>query len=444
MSMHTPEEWNHHATLNMTQAQQQQYRALAQCDSSRRAHNDTVNSNLSMYDSVHRSMSQKVKNSYRMIEKLQKRAQSLEASIASSKNSMAMLEKALRAKDAPLQLCTWRLEQREKRPLREQVRDNVEIALEEEKATLMEAQRRLVEGMKKTKGMLDALEEALHDVRQDIEHKMQALSVDEMCLRSTERSMHAVVERTPPPSSHRSTPRSPGSSRSARHQVALAETSRNEVNRQQEAERLNRSALAREEAAKALREESAKLASRCDHAAHDAQDKTEKRMQERVHENQTMRRRLEGELRETMDKIEHTKATMSQTRHHMKALEEPMDLTATCSSWRKQRVNKEHINDPVSTALHEHRMTVLSAHQDLLSQHQNEKTNLKELNERRERLKEDLRDKTASLHIDLNCLTHEAIQLNGKNWAGVSKQKLARSMKVDRGFIPGAVPVSAR
>ena len=40
------------------------------------------------------------------------------------------LEAALASKEAPLALCAWRMEQREKRPLREQVRDTVEVCLE--------------------------------------------------------------------------------------------------------------------------------------------------------------------------------------------------------------------------------------------------------------------------------------------------------------------------
>lgn len=40
------------------------------------------------------------------------------------------LQDALVAKEAPLTLCTWRMEQRERRPLKEQVRDGVEVCLE--------------------------------------------------------------------------------------------------------------------------------------------------------------------------------------------------------------------------------------------------------------------------------------------------------------------------
>lgn len=43
---------------------------------------------------------------------------------------LASLQDALVAKEAPLTLCTWRMEQRERRPLKEQVRDGVEVCLE--------------------------------------------------------------------------------------------------------------------------------------------------------------------------------------------------------------------------------------------------------------------------------------------------------------------------
>ena len=49
-----------------------------------------------------------------------------------SRQSLLKVEEALEAKEAPLNLCAWRLEQRERRPLREQVRDAAEVCLEVE------------------------------------------------------------------------------------------------------------------------------------------------------------------------------------------------------------------------------------------------------------------------------------------------------------------------
>jgi len=440
MSMHTTQEWVQHAHYNMYQAQHAHKKAEMQKEQSRRAHGEVMSDNLSMYSELHSNLEQKVKTSHRLLDKLMHRAESVENSLQHSRHSFEKLEQALAAKDAPLQLCTWRMEQRERRPLREQVRDAVEVALEVEKVTLLDAQRKLKEALKKTKATIQMLESKLDELRHDISQKSQALSVDEMCLRTTNRSFGQVADmQRHTLSSHGSRnqpPPSAGSRRSTRHEVATHESSRNEVQRQQEAVKLNQSAVSREEVAKELRDECAKLVARCERATQEAMAKTERSMKERINDNQGMRRRLETELRETCEQIANTKVTINQTKTQIKNLEEPMELCSTCASWRKQRATKEHIADPVTTTLQEHQMTLLRSHEELRSHHQSEKSVLQELQEKRERLKEDLRDKTAALHIDLNCMTHEATQLNGKPSKAIAKDKLPRAMKVDPTFIP--------
>merc|ERR1719217_1651311 len=135
-------------------------------------------------------------------------------------------------------------------------------------------------------------------------------------------------------------------------------------------------------------------------------------------------------------KIESTKHTISSTRTQIKSLQEPIEMCSTCSSWRKQRATREHIVDPVSTTLSEHQTMLLRSHEELRGHHQSEKSILADLQERRERLKEDLKDKTAALHIDLNCLTHEAMVMNGKASKSLSKNKLSRALRVDPSFVP--------
>merc|ERR1719414_192128 len=148
------------------------------------------------------------------------------------------------------------------------------------------------------------------------------------------------------------------------------------------------------------------LISRCQKAADEAAAKTGRFLQDRVNENQNMRRKLEDEIRETKAKIDHTKDTINETRNQIKALEEPMDMTSTCASFRRQRATREHIHDPVTTKIQEHQTTVHRAQQDLIGHHAEEKMNLQDLNERMARLKDDLKDKTLSQHIDTNCLSH--------------------------------------
>jgi len=445
-SMHTTSEWHQHAGQNMTQAQQSHRKAHRQNEASQQAHQETTNDNLAMYNEVNGSLQHKIQNTHRLIDTLQKRADSLESSIQQQQNSLANLEAALRAKDPPMQLCMHRMEQRERRPLREQVRDNPEVALESEKSVLTDTQRKLSEAMKRTKAMIHELEGRLAEVRHDLSHKHQALGIDETCLRTTQRSHQTILELAKSPMSPRG--RLPLARRSATAQVGLQESSRNELNRQQEAVRLSQAAASTEEAAKLQRDDNKVLIARCQKAADDARARTEHALQERINENQQMRRRLEGEIKETTGKIDHTKNTISETRAQIKALEEPMDLTTTCSSFRKQRATREHINDPVTSSIAEHQVMVIRARNELVGHHEAEKSNLQELNERRERLKDDMRDKTAALHIDLNCLTHDAAHTNGKPTTFLSQNKLSRAMKIDSRFVPSlggtAMPMTAR
>eukprot|EP00435_Cladocopium_sp_Y103_P047429 s103_g13.t3 len=307
-----------------------------------------------------------------------------------------------------------------------------------EKATLIDAQRKLKDFIKKTRAAITSLEGKLEELRYDIQQKSQALSVDELCLRTTSRSLETVSERSTflrqgassGCSGSRNLPsKIRGGAQLARHEVASQEGSRNEILRQQEALRLNQSAIHREQAAKELREEASKLIQRVARAAEDATAKTDKSMKDRVNENQQMRRRLESELRETCNQINVTKNTIQDTKTQIRSLEEPMELTSTCASWRQQRASREKTQDPVSSTLQQHQMILLRCHEDLRQHHQNEKNILQELQEKKEQLKEDLQDKTCALHIDLNCLTHEATCLNGKPSPAISRQRLPKAMK---------------
>lgn len=104
----------------------------------------------------------------------------------------------------------------------------------------------------RAKANLSASPGKLDELRHDIQQKTQALSVDELCLRTTSRSLETVADRnaymaartgTPsrnlPPSSHAR--RRTQGAQSARHEVSAHESARNEVLRQQEALRLNQS-----------------------------------------------------------------------------------------------------------------------------------------------------------------------------------------------------------
>eukprot|EP00439_Symbiodinium_sp_Y106_P081264 s42_g20.t1 len=188
MSMHTTQDWVQHAQFNMYQAQSTHRKAHDQQERSAKAHSEVMSDNMGMYGELHTSLDHKVKTSQRLLDKLTHRAQSVENSLQHTRATLHKLEEALAAKEgsgsykisfreAPLALCMWRMEQRERRPLREQVRDTVEVCLEVEKATLMDAQRKLKDSIKKTRATIAALESKLDELRHDIQQKTQALSV---------------------------------------------------------------------------------------------------------------------------------------------------------------------------------------------------------------------------------------------------------------------------
>lgn len=435
--MHATDDWYHHAGSNMGQARDLSRKAGKQNDISFASHADTVNNNLYMYGEVHGTLKQKVQTSYRLIDVLQRRANSVENSIQHCMHSLSQLDATHRALDPQIQLTMWRLEQREGRPLSEQVNDGPEMQLEAEKDMLMDTQQKLSDAMKRTKNTIHELEGQLKDVRHDIEHKTQALGIDETCLRTTQRSFALMAERSRP-FSNPPGGRQPGVPKSltSKTPFSLSDSSRNETVRQQEAARLNVSAASREEAAKALRDDNKSMTTRLRKGAEEMHQRSERTLQERISECQAMRKRLEEEIAGTNQRIDHTKHTIQETRQQIKSMEEPMECTSTCASYRQQRATREHIVDPVTTKLSEHQQMVLDAIKELQDHNEQEKINLRELSERRDKLKDDLRDKTAAMHIDLNCLTHQAEQRNGKPSSFLSLPRLSIANTVEPGFVP--------
>jgi hypothetical protein len=282
------------------------------------------------------------------------------------------------------------MEQREKRPLREQVRDSPELALENERVTLLECQRRLVDGEKRTKAMLSCLQDVLQELNEDIRDKKQALSIDDACLQATHHKWHSVS-----PTSQRSPAARASGSVGNEHYRQAAAASHEQLAARQEQDGQN------------LVHENQKLVHECQHIADQAVRRTEQCLQDRVNENQALRRKLEEHVRETTQQLVRVKETMSETKGQIKSLEEPMNLVSCRDSARKQRSLREQIYDPVSSTLEEHKLSLLRTNESLRSQRQEEKMSWAELSRHLERLKADLSDKTAALHIDSNCL-HES------------------------------------
>jgi len=425
MSLRTPSEWHNQANSLMSNAYGTQVQALKQSEESQKSHMDTTNSNLAMYKELHGKLEGKVQTTHRIIDKLEARSKSMDDAVTKTTKSLAQLEVAYSGKAMPIKMCAWRMEQRQKRPLREHVRDQVEIALDDERAALAETQKKLQEAMVVTKNMIAVLIDQSEALGGNIDQKMQALSVDELCLRTTHRSWNASAGSRTPNSrmSTAATPRRTGS------MTAVEESNRNEIRRQQDARNADVQARRREEAAAELRQENELLVNRCAKLAKDALVMTEKHLNQRVVEVRQMRKRLENELQETQRKVDHTKSTIYETQSQIHAIQEPIALCSTHASWRKQRSDREQIMDPVETQLENQKQKLMRSTEELRSHRQNEKNVLTALGEQVERLKEDLRDKTVALQIDESCIRRasESAPGSSKGAPKSARGKIARA-----------------
>lgn len=408
----TPHVWHEQAGLNMSQAQQSHRFAHFQQDKSRRAHSHSVNTNLSMYQDLEASLKEKVGNSQKLIQQLTRRAASLNSSIEDTKQALVQLEAGLQATHAPLDRCRWRMQQRAARPPREVVRDDVELSLEAEESTLLDVQRKLGAAIKQAKKMLHLLQCRLEVFKNDIDQKKQSLGVDDKCLRNTQEShqthYHTVMRNMPGPLSS-------SEEQSDWHRTNILEHSANEMLRQHDVGRLDKSARNQEDIAKSLCSDSRQLIRRCQLLMEQASKSTNLATKHRVGENQEVRTRLKEQINETQAKIDSTKAVLADTSHQISALKEPIALNDTCNSWRQMdRATLERIHDPVSTKLREQHHMVKRTRDHLARNHSHEQEVLEELRRRRERLKADLNDKTEAYNIDLNCLQKDITQRDSR------------------------------
>lgn len=432
MSSRKPEDWHSGSNFNMTSAANAQSDATKQCETSIRTHKQCLDENLTQYHTLHADLKSKVNTSRQLGDILQKRIRSVTASINSSKQSLAALEEAHNAKNAPLQLCTWRMDQRAKRPQRELIRDPFEIALEDEKDMLAKSQSQLKNGMMKTENCIASLEDSLKDLQHDFQVKSEALSIDEQCLRTTHKTWHRAVETHGPPM-----PKLP----QVTSRAFSTQNTSNEDSRQSDTIKRNQIATDKEQAAQTLRDEMQRLINQCQKNCDKAKNNTETTMQQRIQENQTMRKRLENEIRETNDKIQRTKATTAETSSHIDSLVEPTKLCDTRDHWRKTRPYREQILDPVSTSLVEHRMHLMNTNSQLEQRRREEHQTLSTLMKHKEQLKEDLKDKTVALHIDLDCLSHANVYGKGSKMA---TPRPGRLLKMGPSFVPSGGFASGR
>lgn len=352
---------------------------------------------------------------------------------------------------APLQLCTWRQEQRSQRPERELVRDPCEIALEEEKDVLLDAREKLSSHADKTERMIKSLIKSLDDLNVDLTNKSHSLSIDQKCIGSMHKSWPtaggsggAAVPRSPkgglsnaglmslPPISGGGTLGPPDlnlTCHGGTGHTHVAWNMQQEENRQQMTIQLVEKGKDLERAAQALREDSDNLIQKvCADSAY-AKAQVDSMLARRIEETTSLKDQLTQAIADTAASIQKMMHCNSLTRDNLDSHNEPSDLVATRSGLRGKRMPRENIGDPVKTALDKHAESLRENHNHLIERHQHETATLKQLQQIKALCESDLADKTAALAIDTRCknqtnfdhhLTFEATKPNHTKYGSMT------------------------
>eukprot|EP00746_Dinoflagellata_sp_MGD_P005331 gnl/MRDRNA2_/MRDRNA2_110332_c0_seq1.p1 gnl/MRDRNA2_/MRDRNA2_110332_c0~~gnl/MRDRNA2_/MRDRNA2_110332_c0_seq1.p1 ORF type:complete len:473 (+),score=105.41 gnl/MRDRNA2_/MRDRNA2_110332_c0_seq1:124-1542(+) len=429
----TPAHWNAATGGNLSSAQRAHKMADEQFQMSQMSHFATRCDNIKNYQNVHNNFQRKVHATKQLKDLLQERIKSVTGSINLTKSSLAMLQNKSQAKIAPLQLCTWRQEQRSQRPQREMIRDPVEIALEEEKDVLIDSQNSLNKSAEKTQAMIKLLKSWLEELEFDHQNKNHAYDVDNKCtntMHKTWPTSGGVKDSRGAATYLSMTPRSGSLNGSAvpalmatnlslppidasgaldmsygqhlDHMNAAMHMDQEEKRQQETLTRIHKAKEA-ERAALALREDSDCNIERTDKECNFALNHVEKALGKRLEETQEMRRQLEKAINGTKQKISVMMHSMSLTGAEMQSHEEPTNLNTTRDTFRGGRTRRENIGDPVTTAMNRHHASLTHNYNVLDNCKSNETQCLMTLQKAKSDLEADLSDKTKAMNIDLTC-----------------------------------------
>lgn len=435
MSMHTPGDWTRFTQRNANTAADLHRKAHTQAKTARNAHASLLHGNLVAYGDLHNTFDSKVLKSRSLVDTLDARKLSTEDSIAASKRVFQMLERMHHSTKAPQQLVTWQLDMRQRRPLSEQVRDPVEAALEHRKQGLNQVQQQLTETMRTMRGHIEALQDHREEVRHDLSHKTHALDIDTKCHRAHHRDWHEDGEGTlhtkhtgghprQPPSAtgtprYTSTMRSPlGTTGMAAGGLNTSQAlhtmgNKNETQRVHNTRSMSGRAASAEAEAQHAREAAVDVMRSCEARLHEAEVKAKNALADWLEETQKAIDRLEDEAMTNEKRIHNTEDALRELQKELKDLEKPMDVNAARDASRRRRLGNENIHDPVGTRLDDHCVTIARADQDLRQQIQETKQMLSQLQKRRKKLLEDLKDKTSGQTIDRKCTYGESHTKHG-------------------------------
>lgn len=327
---------------------------------------------------------------------LEDRIESVEDTIRQVGECLFQLQRAQRAKWAPLNVAERRLELRDTRPLRELVRDHLTDALEHERQTLIEARHELADHIESAKEMLTTLDALKCELTEDLHHMRHAVRTDRAVL------IPAIKPDALPIASARDR-------FSAHHLPDISHFSRpttpkdgmTDNGREGEARSLLTRVVQQEE--RAMR-----LCNACDavmiHTKQECQKASAQSvasMTRRTSETLELKRKLEEHIQETDATIATVERSLSRTNKELHAHRELLrKQVALLEHQSKLKGMQNMVGDTLMSQLNQAKGIVTG----LSSKSQETTELLQKLRAARQDLVEDLKCKTKALRIDDACL----------------------------------------
>lgn len=412
------EKWKSASEANCAKSLRVQHASDDQFTKSLQGHQYTWHDNVKQYQNVHNNFLRKLDVTKQLRDLLHERISSLTDTLEEAKQSLTALQVACAAQDEPTQLCGWRLQQKARVPARERVRDAFEVALEKERDTLVEAQAKLREGCESTQVMIKKLTACRTELQEDLQEKLHSMSTDQRCAHTGHKTWphygRARMDRSLLVNAGSMTsgvPLMPGQpdppaglgNEDPNHASNVVRNLAEEEKRQADtAKRINqasdceRQSMERVEANQQLLSRTQKKCSLAQHHVEDA-------LAQQITNTTALRTQLEKSLQDTDKKINMLLEAMHKTAANLRAHAEPGHLCNVRNKYRGERTYKEHINDPVTTAIDKQSFSLTENHAHLEKCRADEEQALRELEEAKDTLESDIRDKTKALEISIMC-----------------------------------------
>jgi len=339
---------------------------------------------------------------------LEDRIESTEDTIRQVGECLFQLQRAQRAKWAPLNVCERRLELRESRPVQELVKDHLVEALEHERQTIVEARHELADQIESAKEMLTSLDAFKNDLVEELQAMRHALRVDRSAFipaikpdlaagksRTTDRNVLPKLFDV----AHYARPQTPKNGESDEGKQAHARTLIQRVVQ--------------------LQENGIRLCNACDAAmlntkreCDKASEKTLASMNKRIAETSQLKSHLESQVAETDSAIVNLERSLYKTKQELHAHKE---LYKKQLLLLEQQSKLEGMHNMVGDPLLKQVQKAKAAVEGLTARADESKELLDSLRKARQGLVDDLKNKSQALKIEdsvLKTTARKAIELD--------------------------------